>query len=78
MSLQQTCLFELCQHTVDSGQSDIHVFADQVAIDVFRSHVPSLAGFVLAEQVENFQARKSRLQAAAFQVFWIIHNERPG
>ena len=49
MSLQQACLLELCQHAVDSGQSDIHILADQVAIDIFRSHVPSLASLVFAE-----------------------------
>jgi len=67
---QDASLFELCEHAVNGGQTDVDIFGNQRPIHVFSA----LVTFVSAsENVENLEARKSRLQAGTLEVNGIGH-----
>ena len=61
MALQQAGLLELRQYPVNRGQADVHVFGDQVPVNIFRRHVAPLVRLVLDEQAENLHARNGLL-----------------
>ena len=67
-------LLELGEHTVNSGQPDIHVFGDQQAIDVFGGQ---MAVFCLLEEIKDLQPGKSRLQADTFKILGIAGHGGP-
>jgi len=70
VTLQQACLLELGQHAIDGGQTDVHVFGEQHAVDVFCRHVTHRALF---EQLKNFQAGKGGFQADALEALRVAH-----
>lgn len=43
IAVQQARLLELCQHTVHSCQTDIHVFGQQDFVNIFRTQVADRA-----------------------------------
>ena len=70
VTLEQPSLFKLGKDAVDGGQSNIHVFSDQRAIDVFCRHVTLGAFF---EQLKNLQSGESRFQTNVLEALWVAH-----
>jgi len=56
---QQACLFELGEHAIDRGKSDVGVFAEKHLIDVLGGEVPLRA---VLKQVEDLEPRESGLK----------------
>ena len=68
MTFKQASLFELGEDAIDRSQTNIHVFGDEQAIDVFGGQV---TGFDLLEEIQNLESRESCLQADTFEVLGI-------
>lgn len=67
---QNASLFELGEDTVNRCQADIDIFGDEGPVHIFSA----LMSFIGAsENVEDFEARKGRLQAGTLQVNGIGH-----
>lgn len=71
MADQQSGLFELGQHTVHGGKTDIDIFGNQQAINFFSVKV---AFFRTLEQIEDFQSGQSGFEADAFQIAGVAHD----
>jgi len=65
VAYQQARLFELREHTIDRGKTDIQVFIRQQAVHFLGCHVAFIA---LLEQVENFQAGQRGFETNAFEI----------
>lgn len=72
VAFEQAGLLELRQHAIDGGEPDVHALADQQTIDILRGQV-TLIGTL--EQVQDLQARISRLEADAFQALGILGHD---
>ena len=72
---EKSGLFELGENAIDRGQTDIHVLADQQAVNVFGRKVTI---FGLLEQIQDLEAREGCLEADAFEVLRIIGHGGPG
>ena len=70
MSFEQTRLLELGKRSIDGRQTDIHVLAEQHAIDIVGRQVPNFRFF---EQLENSKARRRCFESQAFQVDCCAH-----
>ena len=70
VALQNAGLFELREHAVYRGQSDIDAFVDQHAIDILGGEVSHFAGL---EQLEDAQPGAGCLEADGFEVVDIRH-----
>ena len=64
-SLQQSGLFELRQNPVNGGQSDIFIDGEQLAIDIFGTHMTLPASL---ENIKDLEPRQRRFQAGVLQI----------
>ena len=63
-SQKKAGLLELGEHSIDRGQTNVHLLRKQNAIDIFRGEVPH---FRLLEDREDSQSRERDLQASALE-----------
>ena len=66
MALEQARLFELSQHPIHGGQSDVHAIVHQRTVNVFRGQMSLVRAL---KEIENLQAGISRLETDVLQVF---------
>ena len=65
MADEQPGLFELRQHTIDRGQSDVGAFLQQRLVNIFRRHVTHGALF---EEFQYAQPGQRRLEAYRLEI----------
>ncbi len=70
LTRQNAGLLKLRKHPVNSCQTDVQVLFEQQTVNVFGAEVPMPPGL---KNIQDFQARNSGFQAAAFQVGGIWH-----
>ena len=68
---QNAGLLELRQNAIHRSQTNIHIFGDERAINIFGTLVTKVG---LAENVKNLQARERRLQTHVFQFVLVVHS----
>ena len=66
VACHQSSRFELGQHAIHRGQTDVVVGMQQVPIDVFRAHVTRLCA---AQDFQDLEARHGDLEPRFAQVF---------
>ncbi|MNT53553.1 hypothetical protein D3C72_1906430 [compost metagenome] len=71
MTNQDTGLFELGQHAIDGGQTDIRIFGDQLLVHVLGRQMAILA---VLEQLHDTQARAGCFQADVFEMAGFVHH----
>jgi len=74
---QNARLLELCQDTVNRGQTDVGVVQQQLPKNIFSRHVPLRAAL---ENLQNFQTGQSGFEAVVFEFVDLAHGvlERAG
>ena len=70
MAHQNASLLKLGEHAVDRGQADIDFFGQQQTVDVFCAE---MTGAAALEQIEDFQAGASGLQANILEMTCLVH-----
>ena len=74
VALQQACLLELGEDTVDGGEADVESVSQQVAVDVLGGDVTRRTFILqLVEEVEYLQARVGCLEADTLEVVRVCH-----
>src|SRR5690625_4497853 len=72
---QNASLLKLGQHSVDGGQSDVDILCDQQSVHIFGAEMTVFCIVIItAKDIENFQARKSRLKPHVLKFVLIFHN----
>ncbi len=64
--LQQACLLQLSQHTVDSRQANLAALSDQLAIHIVRRQMTNTGGL---KNLKNLDTSGGHLQATLFKLF---------
>lgn len=70
MAFKQAGLLELGQYPINRRQANVHVFADEHPVDIFRRHVPHAAFF---EQLKDLEAGKGGLESHVLETLRVAH-----
>lgn len=62
---QDAGLLKLCQYSIDRRKTNLHAFAEQNFVNVFRRQMTHIA---VLEQIEDLQARQSCFQPDGLQI----------
>ena len=70
VALNQPCLFELGQDTIDGGQADVQILGEQQSVDILGGEMADLG---LLEQGEDLEAWNGGFQPHVLEVVGVAH-----